>query len=475
MKPFDREIVSGSVLRSVWKLSWPLVLLNLVNGMQGFVNHIMVGHYVHSANSAANAAIGVSWQVFMVVVVFVSSIFHGTNVLVARYAGRQDRAALSEVFYSSFLCAVAFLVCVVAPLGWWLAPHLLNFVGAKEDVQVHALPYLRILFVLGAPLFLMFMVTGAFNASGDPRTPLKLGILTTVLNISVSMVLIPGLGPVPSLGTTGAALGSVISPFVSVAIALSLVLRRKMIIQPPRRWRLMPDFGIMATVVRIGLPTGIQGVLLNIGGVCLLRFIGLLENSSAAQAAYTICYAQLFALVTWTSFGLRAASSTLMGQNIGAGDPQRGKHSVRLAAWIGSSWAVVVGFLFWAGADAFLGVFNLVGEPAHGYAVSLLHYLSFSGVFLAGALALTGGMQGAGETKTPMYIAFVTQIVILLSICEAFYLADALTPERIWMAILVSHASRLIMTWAVFRTDGWIHKVIELVPPAPLEEETRGA
>ncbi len=473
MKPFDREIVSGSVLRSVWKLSWPLVLLYLVNGMQGFVNHIMVGHYVHSANSAANAAIGVSWQVFMVVVVFISSIFHGTNVLVARYAGRQDRDTLSEVFYSSFLCAVAFLVCVVAPLGWWLAPHLLDFVGAKEDVQVHALPYLRILFVLGAPLFLMFMVTGAFNASGDPRTPLKLGVFTTLLNISISMVLIPGRGPFPALGTTGAALGSVIAPFVSVAIALSLVIRRKMIIQPPRRWLLLPNLSIVATVVRIGLPTGIQGVLLNIGGVCLLRFIGLLEFSSAAQAAYSICYAQLFSLVTWISFGLRAASSTLMGQNIGAGDPKRGKHAVWLAAYIGSAWAVAVGLLFWAASDPFLRAFNLVDEPAHGYATSLLHYLSFSGVALAGALALTGGMQGAGETKTPMYIAFVTQIVVLLSICEGFLLAGSLTPERIWLAILVSHASRLLLTWAFFRSDAWIHKVIELVPSTPLEDESQ--
>ena len=471
MKPFDREIVSGSVLRSVWKLSWPLVLLNLVNGMQGFVNHIMVGHYVHTANSAANAAIGVSWQVFMVVVVFISSLFHGTNVLVARYAGRQDRDTLSEVFYSSFLCAVALLVGVVAPLGWWLAPHLLSFVEAKDDVRVHALPYLRILFVLGAPLFLMFMVTGAFNASGDPRTPLKLGILTTVLNISISMALIPGLGPFPALGTSGAALGSVIAPFVSVAIALALVLRRKMIIQPPRRWRILPDLSIMATVARIGLPTGVQGVLLNVGGVFLLRFIGLLEHSSAAQAAYTICYAQLFALVTWTSFGLRAASSTLMGQNIGAGDPQRGKRAVRLAARIGSCWAVLVGLLFWVGADLFLRLFNVSGEPAHGYATSLLRYLSFSGVALAAALALTGGMQGAGATKVPMYIAFVTQIVILLSICQGFHLAGALTPDRIWLAILVSHVSRMVITWAVFRTDGWVHKVIELVPPVPLEEE----
>ncbi len=472
MKPFDREIVSGSILRSVWKLSWPLVLLNLVNGLHGFVDHMLVGHFIGSADNAANAAIGVAWQVFLVIVVFVASLFHGTNVLIARYAGRQDRRTLSNVFYSSLLCSVGVLVFVVAPLGWIIAPRLLDFVGAAPEVRVHALPYLRILFTMGAPLFLMFMLTGAFNASGDPRTPLKLGVLTTLLNILISTVLITGAGPFPAMGTTGAALGTVLAPSVSVCAGLWLVARGRMIIQPPRRYRLLPDFTVIAAVVRIGVPTGIQGVLLNIGGVFLLRYIGALENGAAAQAAYTICYAQLFSLVTWTSFGLRAAAGTLMGQNIGAGNPARGKTAVGITAVTGACWAVAIGLLFWTVPGPLLSAFNAVDEPIRGYGLSLLRHLSFAGVALAATLALTGGLQGAGETKLPMYIAFLTQIVILLSLCQGLLWAGLLTVEWVWRILVITQVSRLLLTWAVFRTEKWAHTHIELAVSAePLEEE----
>ena len=474
MKPFDEQLVSGSVLRSVWKLSWPLVLLNLVNGMHGFVDHVLVGHFIGGGNNAANAAIGVAWQVFLVVVVFVSSIFHGTNVLIARCAGRQDREALSHVFYSSLLCAGFILFFVMAPAGWFAAPWLLRFVEASPEVTAHALPYLRILFTLGAPLFLIIMFTGAFNASGDPKTPLKLGVLATTLNVLISLVLVPGLGPFPKLGVTGAALGTVIAPMVSVCIAAGLVLRGKMIIQPPRRYTFFPDFRVMAAVVRIGVPTGVQGVLLNIGGVFLIKYIGGLENGAAAQAAYTICYAQLFSLVTWASFGLRAASGTLMGQNIGAGNPVRGRAAVRLSAWIGAGWGLAVGLAFWAAPGALLLLFNVTEEPSRAFGLSLLRWLSISGVVLASTLALTGGLQGAGETKSPMYIAFISQIVVLLGICQALQMAGLLTAERVWMAIFIAQASRFVMTWAKFRTEDWAHIRIEIPRSGPDEEALPG-
>jgi Na+-driven multidrug efflux pump len=117
MQHFDKELVSGSILRSVWKLSWPVTLLNLVNGTHGFVDHILVGRFVESANNEANAAIGVAWQVFLVVVVFIASLFHGMNVLIARYAGMQDRENMGKVFYQALLMSVFLLVGVVAPVG----------------------------------------------------------------------------------------------------------------------------------------------------------------------------------------------------------------------------------------------------------------------------------------------------------------------------------------------------------------------
>lgn len=464
MKKFDDELVSGSIVRSVWKLAWPVTLLNLVNGLHGFVDHVLVGHFVESQANAANAAIGVAWQVFLVIVVFIASLFHGMNVLISRYAGRQDRDNMSRVAYEAFLSCVFILVFIVAPCGYFLAPYLLDFVDAGAEVRSHALPYLRLLFTCGAPLFLSFMFTGAFQASGDAKTPLVLGIVATLLNIAISAVLITGAGPFPALGTIGAALGTVLAPLFTVVISISLVLRRKMILQPPSSFRLFPDLSVMKVVARIGIPTGIQGVLLNVGGVLVMVFLGRMDEglSAPAMAAYTICYAQLFSLITWTCFGLRSASATLMGQNIGAGVPQRGKRAVRTAASFGAVWAVAIGTSFWFYPVELLSLFDAVDATIVTVGSSLLRYLTFSGVVLAITLALTGGLQGAGETKLPMYIAFLTQIVVLLGICWWFDWHHTLTPERVWMAIFISHLSRLVLTWAVFRTEQWAHTEVEL-------------
>ena len=264
------------------------------------------------------------------------------------------------------------------------------------------------------------------------------------------------------MGTMGVAVGTVTAPLVSVSIAIALILRGKAILPPPDRFTFLPDFAVIKLVTRIGVPTGIQGVVLNIGGVFLLKYIGALEHSAAAQAAYTICYTQLFSLVTWTAFGLRAAAGTVMGQNIGAGCPERGKAGVGVAALLGAGWAAVIGVIFWLFPGTLMGLFNAYHEPVATYARSLLHYLAFSGVMLGAALALTGGIQGSGYTKIPMYIAFLTQIVVLLGVCAAFSFFDALTPSRVWLAILISHTSRLVLTYAVFRTDKWAHIRLEI-------------
>jgi putative MATE family efflux protein len=458
MNKFDKEIVSGSIVRSVWKLAWPLVLLNLVSGINGLVDQVLVGHFVYASNNAANAAIGISWQVFMVVVVFISSLFHGLNVMISRYAGMQDRRGMSNVFYQVFLCSVLVLVGVVAPVGYLIAPLMLNFVHAGDEVGRHALPYLRMLFVCGAPLFLMFLFTGAFQASGDPRTPLKLGVLTTLLKIAISLALIVGL----KMGTMGAALGTAIAPLITVCVAISLILRGKMILHRPDRFGLLPKWSVIESVVRIGVPTGLQGVLLNVGGVLLLKYIGSLDQAPAALAAYTICYSQLFNLVTWTSFGLRAAAGTMMGQNIGAGNPARGKRGVAVAGCMGAGWAMVIGLVYWMIPVQLLALFNAVEEPVVSYGVSLLHILAVSGVLLATTMGLTGGIQGAGYTKAPMYIAFFTQIVILLGVCAIFQATSVLTPQRVWLAILISHGSRMILTYAVFRSGKWAHTKVDL-------------
>lgn len=459
MKEFDNEIVSGSILRSVWKLAWPTVLLNLINGSSGFVDHVLVGHY---QDYAANAAIGVAWQFFLVFVVFLSSLFSGMAVLVARYAGMRDKDTLNEVVYQTFLTSLLIQIFIVSPVGYFISPMLLDLANAKPEVTYHALPYMRVMFTCSTPLFLMFMMNNALQASGNPKTPLKLGILTTILNIVISAILITGFGPAPELGAVGAALGTVISPIPSVLIACWMMMKGQLIIGMPKKLSLIPKWGVVREIGRIGIPTGIQAVLLNIGGAMLISYIGALDHSAEAQAAYTICYTQLFSFVTWTSFGLRAASATIIGQNIGAGNTQRGKRGVYVTTAIGAVWSAMLGLMFISVPAMLLGLFNVKQELVLALGSDLLAFLSVSGVFLASALSLTGGLQGAGDTKTPMYIAFITQIGVLLGICEVYARLGLLTPHVVWIAILVSHVSRMLLTVIMFQRGGWVHARVEV-------------
>src|SRR5881296_2033012 len=179
-RPLDRSIVEGPIPSAVWLIAWPTALQNLIGGLQGVVDHALVGRFV---GYAGNAAIGVAIQIFIVVIVFVMSVFSGMGVLVARFAGANDREKVNRTVYQAFLAAVALWGLLLAPLGWLLAPSLLGVVNAAPAVQAEALPFLRIMFVGSLGMLLFFMVSGALRAAGDARTPLRLGVLLTALNI----------------------------------------------------------------------------------------------------------------------------------------------------------------------------------------------------------------------------------------------------------------------------------------------------
>lgn len=459
MTSFDNDIVSGNVVRSVIKLSWPIIITQLVAGIHGIIDQILVGNYV---GFEAQAGIGVSWQLFLVIVVFLSSLFHGMNILIARYSGRRDHKAVNRIAAEVLVISAYLILFFVAPVGYFLSPYALDLVNAQPEVQVHALPYIRILFTASLPLFLMFILNGAFQSSGSPKIPLMLGILTTIVNIVLSFVLITGLGPFPEMGVIGAAIGTCVGPIPSVIIGLMIIYRGKSVVGPPERFSFVPDFRVLKAVASLGLPSGIQAVLLNIGGAALLGFIGSLENSAQAQAAYTICYAQLFSIVTWTGFGLRAACATVMGQNMGAGKNARGKQAVYVGAVLGFLWSAFFGLFYWFIPDTLLGFFGIQDTQVLEIGADLLRFLTFSGMFVAVTLAFTGGLQGAGDTRNPMYIAFISQILILLGICVVYNAMGLLTIKVIWTAILVSHITRLVMSYAVFSRGNWSDIKVEI-------------
>ena len=455
--PFDRSLVEGPISPAVWKLAWPTMVQNLVAGLQGVVDHVMVGQLL---GYTANAAIGVSWQIFLVVIVFMASLFTGQAVLVARFAGAGDSDRVNRIVQQAFITAIAMFV-VMGAIGYVLAPRLLDLVNAAPDVKAQALPFLRINFVGSLGMLMFFMLSAALRAAGDARTPLRLGVSMTVLNIILNVILIRGFGPIPALGTAGAALGTAIASGIVSLYALYHMFRGDSVIQFSRHMDWRADFGIIRSLFKFGLPTGVQGIAMNVAGVLLLRFIGSLEQSAAAQAAYAIGYTELFSMITWTSVGLMGAAATIAGQNLGAGHPERAIAGVNTAAGIGIGVAAAVGGMFVLIPRVLLGIFDAHTGEVAVMGEELLRFLALSGFFITVALVYTGGLQGTGDTRSPLYITLASQIAIPIGMCTAIQLMRPLQSTDIWTAILLGHFTRAALSVVRFRQGRWRHIRVE--------------
>ena len=456
---FDPEIIEGPILRAVWKLAWPMMLQNIIAGLQGIVDHALVGRYV---GFTGNAAIGVSWQIFLVVIVFVGSVFTGMGILVARFAGAGDVEKVNRVVFQGIVAAILMVVVFLAPMGLFFAPQLLGLLNAAPEVRTEALPYLRTLFLFSFGMLLYYMMAGVLRAAGDPQTPLRLGVAMTALNLVGSIVLIRGLGPIPAFGTLGAAMGTVIASGLVSGYAMYLLIKKQLVVQLPEKISFCPDWRIIRELFRFGLPTGFQGIAMNLGGAALVGFVGSLPNSAEAQAAYAVGYTQLFSLITWTSVGLMAAASTVSGQNLGAGLPERTRKAPRTSAAYGVLLAASIGTLFILIPEKLLGVFGLEQPIVLALGTQLLGYLSVSGLFVTVALTYTGALQGAGDTRSPFVITLISQLAVPIGYLTITEMTRGLQSADVWGAILAGHFLRCVLSVACFERGRWIHIKVDI-------------
>jgi putative MATE family efflux protein len=460
---YDRSIVEGPLRSAVWKLAWPTMITNVIGGLQGIVDHVLVGHLV---GFTGNAAIGVAWQIIIVVIIFINSLFTGMSVLVARFAGAGEEQKVDRTVYQAFLTAIGISLLVLAPLGYFLSPSLLDLVNATPEVKAEALPFLRIMFLFISGMLVFYMLSGALRSAGDARTPMILGIALTVLNLVLNVILIRGLGPIPAFGTAGSAMGTVIASGLLAVYAMVKLWRGGWVVSFPRGHGWGPDWAIIGSLFRFGLPSGIQGIAMNVGGVLMLAFIGSLAQSAAAQAAFAVGYTQLFSLVTWTSIGLMGAAAAVAGQNLGAGRADRAAKSVHIAAGYGLAGAAFIGTFFLFFPRQLLAIFGMHQPAVTEIGVQLLRVLSVSGFFIAAALTYTGGLQGTGDTRSPLYISIVSQVLVPLGICFVIQQMGTLEPIDIWIAILVGHATRCLLSVVRFTQGKWHTIAVDIGPSA---------
>jgi Na+-driven multidrug efflux pump len=269
---------------------------------------------------------------------------------------------------------------------------------------------------------------------------------------------------IPAFGTVGAAYGTIASSTIVSVYGVWRMFSAGSVIHFERGMNLAPDFTIIRSLFRFGLPTGVQGIAMNIAGVMLLGFIGSLEHSAAAQAAYAVGYTELFSLITWTSVGLMGAAATISGQNLGAGNPERAMRGVAVASRIGLAVAAGIGLMFLAIPRYLLAVFGMTDPLVIALGGQLLRYLSVSGFFITVALTYTGGLQGTGDTRSPLYITLASQIVVPIGLCSLLQATRGLQSGDIWLAILLGHFTRAALSVLRFKQGRWRHIAVDIEP-----------
>lgn len=440
------EILDGSLPTALWGLAWRTTLQLVVINIQILVDHVMVGIYVpHVGNAAVgNAAIGNAALLFTTVIIFVNSILTGMGVLVAHFAGAGDSAKANRTVYQAFLILLV-IAGLLAALGYTLSPALLNLINAAPQVQVEALPYLRIMFVFSIGMLIFFLTSEALRSAGDARTPFRLVLLMTATNILLNSFLIP------FLGTLGAAIGTTTAGSVTAAYALRLLLSCRLDIRFQRPISLQPDIRIIREILRLGLPVGLQDTLRNIAALILLRFIGNLTHRAVAHAVYAVAYQTLFRLlITLPALALRDVTKTVTGQNLAARHAQRSAEAVRIARTAAIAWGFAVGLLFLAAPRYLFALFTMQDAIHLQMGQQLLLHLAIAGPCVTVALVYTGGFWGAQNTLTPLRVATLSDFIIPVGLCCYLHITDSLTASNIWRTIVFGHLSQAALNMIFF-------------------------
>lgn len=440
-------LTDGSVWRAVWFLAWPTVLTNVLQTTYGFVDMIFVGRI----GPTAIAAVGFGQVVLFLQFSGLIGVSVGTTALVARFYGANTRAEADHATRQSIILAVIGSVLTAAPLIL-LSQPILRLLNAQPDVLPLSSGYLNIILYSSPLLFVLVIITGAFRGAGDVRTPLYIMAVATVINIFGDWLLIFGIGPFPRLGVSGAAWATVISRAVAVALALRYLARSPLAGSLGAGW--CPDYHWFGRILRIGVPAAVQALLRTVGFSVYYGIIGRTVEGTAAVAALTVGV-QAESLAFMPGFAFSIAATSMVGQNLGANQPRRAEHSGWVSAGQGALIMGLMGAAFFVYAEQFARLFTDAPEVV-ALAALYLKINAISEPFLALGMILTGALQGAGETRLPAVITFISMWLIRIPLTWLL----ALSPMGFgavggWVGMAATTIIGGLLTTAYFKWGSW--------------------
>jgi putative MATE family efflux protein len=429
----------------VWSLAWPSIITNLFYATSSIVAIKVVGNLGPDAIAAAVTG----QRVTFILQAVLTGVLAGSTALIARNWGARNKEE-AGIFFTRTVQLVIFIAFITGLVIWQFAEPLVRFFGLKGDALILSTEYLKAI----SPFYVGFgcglgLIT-ALRAVGDVKTPLMIGLIMNIFAIFFMLVFVNGWMGFPEYGVRGAALGNGLS-FVIGALLLIVFWRTN---QLPVRYSSILHLDLMRVkeIFKVGLPAALEQVIFQAGITAFLILVAL--YGTEAYAAYGIGV-QILSFAFVIGFGFSIAGATLVGQHLGAGNPNQ----ARRAGW-GAMRLSIVSMTFFGILIAFFA------EPLARYMIDNDEVVRLSVVFiwLLGSMqplmaiefSLGGALRGAGDTKTPLVITLTCLLFIRVSLALIFYMLDA-SIEVIFSTLVADYVVKGFLYVARFKSNKWMN------------------
>jgi putative MATE family efflux protein len=443
-----------ALLRLIGVLGYPVVLANLLQATVGIIDIWMVSRL----GTEATAAVGMSRQLIMVIIISTAGLAVGNRTMVAQFTGAKRPDMVTRVAAQSII--VMFLAAaMLSVVGIFLGPLMLQALGAGPEVVALGTPYMHVFFGLCIFMLFNFMFNAMLQGAGDMKTPLLIMAVINVIHVFFNYVFIYGAGPFPEMGVTGAALGTMTSRFVGTVIGLGVLFSGRFAVKLSRDASFRPDWDLIWRMLRIGIPVAGQNVVRTLSN---LGFLWVVTNSAVAEfrreanvAAYSVgIQSESFSFMP--AMALAIVATTLVGQAQGAHDSKEAERRGWMTGLIGVVAMSTVGAVLFIFAPQIIAVFNSAGDPlVRDVGIAYLRINSLVEPFLALSIVMRGALDGAGDTRPPLYYTILSQWLIRLPLSYVLVMKTGVGINGAWYAMAIATVVQGLLTTNRFRTNQW--------------------
>jgi putative MATE family efflux protein len=438
------DYTEGSLNRAVFLLAVPMILEMVMESVFGVLDVYFVGRL----GADAVAAVGLTESLLTVAFAVAIGLSMSVTALVARRIGEKEPEEAARAAVQAIALGVAAsLPFTLAAL--WTRP-LMALMGAPASVIETGWGYTAWMLAGNASIMLLFLINAVFRGAGDATVAMRSLWLANAVNVVLDPCLIFGLGPFPELGVTGAAIGTTVGRFVGVAYQLRRLGSPHGRLRIERR-HVRLDRALMQHLAMVSVGGVGQFLIATASWLGLVRI--LTPFGAAALAGYTIAI-RIVIVALLPSWGMSNAVATLVGQNLGAGKPDRAERSVWIVGLYNMAFLVVVMLAFVWGAEPLIAVFSADPEVQRLGALCL-RVVSYGYAFYAWGMVLVQAFNGAGDTRTPTWINlgcyWCFQIPVALGLARAL----GFGPTGVFLAITLAESLLAVVGLVVFRRGAW--------------------